>query len=539
MAIFPPDLLLDLSKSTVAAVLSVSNFLFWTQSGYFDTAAALRPLLHTWSLGVEEQFYLLWPVVLILAPRLLKPSWIFTVVAALALASLAASVAFLADRSLIYYLLPFRAFELCIGALITFDRWTLPQWARNVAAVVGLALIVGSALTFNKQTVFPTYNALPPTVGAALVLIASGSLISKLALSNRVAVGLGKISYSLYLVHWPLIVFATYWLSRPLTSIEMLEVAAASIALATIMYLAVEHPFRQGKRGIADGRLVAFGIAGLVALVLVPSGASWASGGLPQRYPSDVLALADLRNSAVSGQGARSAECFIGTDRWSDIPPRCYKVRGNKPAVLLLGDSTAYHLGVGLSLYLGKKARVYDWSSSACPPLIGFEVPDYPYCAGNMQEFFAKKLHEYQYDLVILSQNQRAPQFLENFGPVGEALNNAGVPFVLVGQMPFYNDSPRNLILRHRVFEGLPDYLADNLVEKCDGDEHGLDSLVGAGRFFSMKALLCDGATPRFEDAGGLLQLDRLHLSARGSYFAAEHIVPWLVANGLLTLPAK
>ncbi len=198
----------EIAASGAATIGSVSNIYFWLDSGYFDVTNALKPLLHTWSLSVEEQFYILWPVVLATAVRyrVALPALV-----ALFIGSLVAGFLFSHDPTAVFYLMPFRVYELALGGMLVWgvERIRLGQHLEELGLAVGLALIAIAAMTFTETTPFPI-NGLVPCVGAALVILTGTAPRVGLLLRNSVAVGIGLISYSVYLVHWPIIVFDRY-----------------------------------------------------------------------------------------------------------------------------------------------------------------------------------------------------------------------------------------------------------------------------------------------------------------------------------------
>ena len=203
--LFSSQHLMRLGGALVSAVFSVSNFYFWGEAGYFDTAAHLKPLLHTWSLGIEEQFYLLWPAILVFtllrAPRWAPVALLF-VGGAL---SLFLSEFFVRWPSIAFYLLPFRAFEFALGAVLVWlnpHRMKSAIWGELWVAA-GLGMLGYSIVSFSGETPFPGLNALIPCVGTALIIYGGESRFLSRLLSNPIAVGIGLISYSLYLVHWP------------------------------------------------------------------------------------------------------------------------------------------------------------------------------------------------------------------------------------------------------------------------------------------------------------------------------------------------
>lgn len=303
--LFIPSDMEQFATSLIWAALSVSNILFWLESGYFDAAAEVKPLLHTWSLSVEEQFYLVWPATLlglsVVAARLrvrgraVAADWTvpaFLIGAGL-LSLLVTEIWLPIDASAAFFLAPFRITEFAIGALMVWvlrlpkARAAAGGPAGEIATIAGLALIAWPVFAYDEQTVFPGLAALPPCIGTALVLFGGTARWTGAILRNRLAVGLGLISYSLYLVHWPIIVFWTYWIDRPLVSIEQGIVVLASVGLATAMYLYVETPIRRGpqKPGALPPARFALACVVLIGLLFVPAITAVASGGWPARWP--------------------------------------------------------------------------------------------------------------------------------------------------------------------------------------------------------------------------------------------------------------
>lgn len=275
-----PEHLADFGASLVYAIMSASNFYFWSQAGYFDTAAQLKPLLHTWSLGVEEQYYLLWPAALVTFLIFGKAKLLPALLLVLAMASLYANYSFEWSPDAIFYLAPFRFFEFAIGgALVAVPvARPLPNWAKEILVILGIALIAYSAVVFNETTAFPYLAVLAPCLGAAMVIYAGEAVWAGAILRNRVSVGLGLISYSLYLVHWPLLVFYQYFRAdTPLTTLELWALSALAIAVAALMYLYIEQPTRRPKRLTNS----AYGLicAGLALLLMFPGASMWGDNG--------------------------------------------------------------------------------------------------------------------------------------------------------------------------------------------------------------------------------------------------------------------
>lgn len=335
--ILSPALLEQMSASAAAAILSVSNVVFWMQSGYFDTAALLKPLLHTWSLGVEEQFYLVWPPLILALWVALPPRAIPWALGGIGAASLAAAHWALArDPSAAFYLMPFRVYEFVIGALLVWlpARALPPGRAADAAGFAGLAMIFAAAVLYGEETDFPGVAALLPCAGTGLVIAAGqGSGCGRL-LGTRPLVRIGLISYSLYLVHWPLIVLARYHEFGPLSALSRLAVFICAVALAALMYRFVERPFRRPvPRGAAgSGRFVT--ASAVVAVAVAGAGLyATASGGLPWRMP-EALSAEAVREGMQRRLAHVTAACRIAQFETS---PACN--REAPVQVLILGDS--------------------------------------------------------------------------------------------------------------------------------------------------------------------------------------------------------
>lgn len=215
---FSPEHLMALSEAVIYSLLSASNILFWKGSGYFDSSAEFNPLLHMWSLSVEEQFYLVWPLIIsgvLLIKNKLRELVFFIGVAGFSLAL--TEYALVKDASTAFFLMPCRVVEFSMGALcIWARRLYLEQFfakAHFLAATVYLAgffIIMFSAVSFSQETKFPGLNAVLPCMGAAFMICTGDKVRFSYIVNNRFMMGIGSISYSLYLVHWPLIIFYKY-----------------------------------------------------------------------------------------------------------------------------------------------------------------------------------------------------------------------------------------------------------------------------------------------------------------------------------------
>jgi peptidoglycan/LPS O-acetylase OafA/YrhL len=265
-----PDEFTSLGKHALSAVAFSSNFTLWKETGYFDVAAETKPLLHLWSLGVEEQFYIVWPIMLYLAWRLYVAP---PVIAFLTVASFCGAL-YLVERDSAgaFYFSVTRAWELFAGAGLSYGHLFYSQrfepFRTNLVALGGLGLIASAIFALDRTLPYSGVTALLPVAGTLLVITAgSATQINRSLLSCRLLVGLGLISYPLYLWHWPLLVFSQILFPEPAVWVTLATIAL-SVVLAVATYLLIERPIRFGALRrfsvpFACGALLLLGIAGL------------------------------------------------------------------------------------------------------------------------------------------------------------------------------------------------------------------------------------------------------------------------------------
>lgn len=270
--LLPPDTARDAAKSALAHQLLVSNFYFWSTSGYFDGASELKPFLHTWSLAVEEQFYLVYPLLPMLCAR--SGFWWRLLLIALAVISLA-HCEWMSWRSTVYgyYMLPARAWELLAGALVATLPGTVPprRLAGDLFGVVAMLLILIPACTYSSSTRYPGVAALLPVAGTALFLFATsggGTWLGR-AFSLPLVVLLGKISYSVYLWHWPVFVFRRHLFPQETSTGLSLVLVAVSVALGYLSWRLIEEPVRRRRSLVSTRSLLGHAAAGFAGLAVV------------------------------------------------------------------------------------------------------------------------------------------------------------------------------------------------------------------------------------------------------------------------------
>lgn len=398
----PPSEYKDLLASIFAAATFTSNLFFWHTQDYFSASAFTLPLLHTWSLGVEEQFYILFPLFLLLAARMRQVR---------ALLWLALITSFLLSMLWIqrsvtgtFYLLPFRAWELLIGAAIALGaipaiRSTI---AANIAGLVGVGLLAVTYLTYSKSTVFPAHTALPPTVGAALIIMAGNhhrSLMTRW-LSSSWLVVTGKASYSIYMWHWPIIVFYGLVLGYPDNPAEKWMLVALSLAAGFASWQWIEKSTRGRLSRISAWRTAGISTAMFVPLIAF-AGYGFTSNGLPQRASTDVLAVAEYRDDF----SAHRAHCHQDGSGLRPYQETCVLGADNAPAELVVwGDSHGVELAAALGEQLAAQGRALrQITYSACPPASGVDKPGRPFCREHNQRMLESILADTTVTQVVLA----------------------------------------------------------------------------------------------------------------------------------------
>jgi peptidoglycan/LPS O-acetylase OafA/YrhL len=442
--LYLPGDLEGVPRSALAATLFASNLWFFTDTGYFAGGADVKPLLHTWSLAVEEQYYIGFPLLLLLLARF-APARRTQAVAAIAAASLALAIAMQRDTSgFAFYLPATRAWELLAGSLLALGA--VPpihaRWLRELSAWTGLAAITAAVLLYDRTTPFPGLAALPPVLGAALLIHAAPGTQAARLLSLPPLVGVGLISYSLYLWHWPLIVFTEYATDAPLSGITRLIVIAAAVALATASWRLVERPFRDA-RAVPAPSIFRF-TAGAMALLCGLSLGLIAAGGWPGRFPAAAL-------KPMAGQQDFSPARKACHDSFMRHAEPCVLGAAVRPDALLWGDSHGVEFAYALSLRARAEGRsLIERTTSSCPPVLGYEATD-PRCAAANRAAFAAIRADPAITRVYLAAfwangDFDRPDFVAKLDHTVAALRQAGKAVTIIGPMPPQSfDVPRRL----------------------------------------------------------------------------------------------
>ena len=380
VALFPPKELAQFGLSAAAAAAFCSNIFFAFHTNYFAGPDSTMPLLHTWSLGVEEQFYIFWPLIMFACFRLGSRLAVSILAVVLATASLAYSEwgATSQYAAQLFYLLQSRAWELMFGAILALGLVPAIErrWLRSVLGLVGLAMIAFAVTSFSSTTPFPGLWAVIPCLGAMLVIHTGRQRDTAVygLLSLQPLVFIGLISYSLYLWHWPVFAFVENFLGRPITLGETLALIIVTIAIATASWRYVEQPFRYGEGRATFSRKFYFaGGLGALGLAACVGGFIYFAGGLPGRLSPETLQF----YLASRDHNPLRAECLGGGGPRPPAASRCTKPAlkaGNAYDIVVWGDSHGDALFPAIAM-LGEThgLATRQVTKKACPPLLGTE----------------------------------------------------------------------------------------------------------------------------------------------------------------------
>lgn len=363
----------DLSKEALSAALFYSNIRFFVKADYFAPDSEFSILLHTWSLAVEEQFYIVFPILLYALHRG-AARFVIPVIAVLALASLAVSQIWLTDHaSASFFLAPSRAWELGIGSLLALGRWQMPlgRPLREVLAVAGLGALIVPVIFYDADTPFPGLMALMPCIGAAAIITtgANGPAVALKLLSLRPIVFVGLISYSLYLWHWPILAFVRNVKGDiSLTALEALVAVTAAFVAATASWVFVERPFRRRAPGGFGRRAIfSMSLAG-AACIAATAGAVHLIEISPWRQPEAVRAAV----AALNDKNPDRERCFKRTPSEGLCRFGAPKPAETPADFILWGDSHADAImpGVAEAARAAGKTGLFA-ARGACIPALG------------------------------------------------------------------------------------------------------------------------------------------------------------------------
>ena len=521
-----PAELHEYGASAITAVASVANFYFWFTTDYFAAPAFSKPLLHTWSLAVEEQYYFLFPLLLYYSNRLGIHRRSMALIGITALSfSVSAYEAFLHPTTA-FYLPHSRAWELLLGALLALQIIPAPASAlmRNICATLGLAVMGLAFLFISDSTPFPGIAAIPPCVGAALVIAGSekGETWAGRFLQMKPLVFIGIISYSLYLWHWPLIVIENTFAPLPSflsATAEKSILLAAIFAMGIASWLFVEKPFRD-RNLVSTTWLLRF--SSITALLLAIAGAFMAMADLSARFSPSVAKAASYLNYDYE-QHYRVGTCFIST-KYTELDfdwNRCMTMRRGNQNYLILGDSHAADLWPGLKFLPGKQ-NLMQATASGCKPLLPLKGEQR--CTRLMTKVYEGFARHNRLDGVLLS----ARWSKGDLSALERTLDwwaSLDVPVTLIGPSPIYEIALPRLLARAGISgdENIPDRFIDHRTVQIDAMMASLAARKGIS-YISLYKAFCNGSQCRKLVDDVPLMFDTSHFTEAGSVLAAHEM---------------
>jgi peptidoglycan/LPS O-acetylase OafA/YrhL len=531
-------------RSVAAVVTFTSNFFFWFQTGYFDHAAVEKPLLHTWSLAVEEQFYLALPLTLWMVMRVARGRRFAlpAILVALSLASFALSIWLMTSGASAnaFFMSPPRAWEFLIGGLVGVEGFPVLRQAlaQRIARGAALVLLAIPIFGLRQGPGFPGFDALTPCIGA-VIFIWSGigvSTVSRHALAPLEIVRFfGRISYSLYLWHWPLFTFARFSKNGlVLDATDKLVLFALTVAISYVSWRAIEQPFRD--RTLAPTRTAAFRIAGVASVALL---ATSAFGLAVSRTPSEADQVAlrlETYDTYEYGPLFRAGVCFSPPN--GAFGDACLSLAQGKANWLLWGDSFAAHYYSGLRrLTEAREVNLLQATQPACMPTLNASAQRDVSCrslAEQMETFFSA----HGVDLVVMAgdwleygRGARFDGMIADLKRTIAALNERGIAIALLGPAVQFKARLPAMLMRAHLRKAVP--RADDFVLP---DIFVLDQRMRAAlprgekfSFVSVVDAVCPARQCPFTLAGDIpLAWDHAHLTAEGSAYVMGKVAPLL-----------
>jgi peptidoglycan/LPS O-acetylase OafA/YrhL len=546
--LFSPPYMKKLAEAAISSLLCVSNIYFWSEAGYWDVESTFKPLLHTWSLSVEEQFYFVWPPLLLLVSRAKdKRSARIVLVTTVGLASLVlAGYLSLHHSRATFYWMPWRAFEFMIGAAVIWLEVAARPRGRlwpEIAAIGGLAMILVPFLAYADHTPFPFPGALLPCIGTALLIWAGGSCLTSKLWTNRPMIWTGRISYSLYLVHWPLIIYYNYWRFAPPTEFERVALVVGSFALAIPLHSFVENRFKRSRipDGSSDARFLWISAAAGIGIVAIALTAKL-DNGWPWRSPRETLnpgILAKLSSSSCSADtglcdATAGTVALIGdshADQFAGAVAQSLKQAGLRGtlyktvnACALMQDNYAVD---ALRERWTSKCRIgqREWRDRIEAENPALVILSSFWLYGVSSRFPARYVDDHATAMPELSQSRA--RFERKITETVEWLTANHRKVIIIGSTVLVDRSPADCYGRPNVLHSL-DCQKLNVVSDPEAQAYLSDFFrkLVAGRtdalYVDVESALCNGGQCLFAENGTSLYFDRHHLTPYGAMWVQD-----------------
>lgn len=562
--LLPPKEFRSLGINIAGGALFSQNLILLQQVGYFDLAAAKKPLLHLWSLGIEEQYYIVWPILLLGFRKCRLNVITFTVV--LAFISYIACVKLLhlhlADQA--FYLPYTRAWELLLGAglaicLTIIKDHSIYKWPErflepilqkifwdtyakyhghstlrhDLSALIACYLIIYALKHFDAHTPYPGSYTLWPVVAAMLLIISSGAWFNRKLLSSRLMVWIGLISYPLYLWHYPLMAYAKIIIGHRIPNATMIGIILLTFILSILTYIFIEKPLRFKKIPYKiTFLLISMAIVGGLGLFV------YETNGVYTRIPKEIRPF--LLTGDEPSMRWRQSTCLLSpVQNEKDFPKNCQGNNGH-PLVLIWGDSYATAFAAGLrELKKDNNFDVAEYTASSCPPLVGFSKADRPFC-GRINDFVIQEIKKLKPEVVILHStwtllDKTADEALKNTITKLKALR---VPkIILLGPVPTWNknglsENVLDYYYQASLHQLIPERTKYRLNSRIDDsiNQHMQKEAEALGvEYISPLNIMCNsqGCLARIGEHGEeLTAFDNGHMTLAGATYLVTAILP-------------
>ena len=553
------------AQSIIYVSLYVANVFYWLNyAGYFAGETQEAAYLHTWSLAVEEQFYFIFPLYLIIVVKFF--GWKKATLITFAVTIFSAIFSEIATQRTIgasYYLLPTRAFELLIGSCVALCYYKIPKLKQGIVdslSIMGIALILLSGFVLDHNDSFPGLNALYPTIGSALLIISGARRIGVVnrLISNKPMVGLGLISYSLYLWHWPLVVMLNYTDTTLTLSIQ-LALIVTSLIVSYLSYQYVEKPCRFSREPnfqVIGKYYIAPSLILILCSVYVVH-----NKGLPERMPSAITVMEQAINSHPN---IIRSHCHASLrDSEKSVDGACISGSDNPVSKgLLIGDSHANHI-TGFLDVIGKEEdfSIQDYTLDRCPPIfdLNWGKSGYKSALCKARNDVNKELVKSgNYDFVVLgaswpnlnstmvyddelkqiTERSRVKEILSSrIIGTAELISKQGLSLIIIKDVPYLENVKFNCAIKEHLYSkgkscNVPrneNTLLEEVIAKLRKNKQ-----IKSLRVISPKELVCQEGMCKTVIDGIPLYRDEDHLNDKGSrVLAKKYIAEQVIANNL------
>lgn len=534
--ILSPENLEKLGETSIYTSLSLSNFFFWNELNYFDQSSELKPLLHTWSLSVEEQFYLIWPLLIVFCYGLKHKYAVMTGLFILGITSLIlAYIVNANDSSAVFYLTPFRGYQFTLGGLIALIGIGSKENVTSIANIVSVITLVMLAFIVNGEQNNLFMTATLPAISAALFIWSSENRIAKYVYASPLFLWIGKRSYSIYLVHWPLMVLWKIATDYKFDAVESLASCIFSIAIGTFLYEFIEKRFRlRPSYSIKHKSYIAMTTTILLVSILFIGANIWGYNGFPERIAKETalieLNMTELWNKRKKELRTNDCNILVGKLSEKGRTPSynmnvCSKPSIEKKSIFIIGDSYASD-----TYLIFKRAYPDVYIGQMTIPGCRLRLPsdftgtENKECIDFYKLAFDKIITTDNYSKVIISSNWDINK-LNEIENLVKHLKSKNVEIIMIGQrlrfldrIPSIIASSKNLSAAHNRAQKLID---ESKIKTNNTLENRFSKMV---KYIDMLKIQCEKECDIVNDKGKLLYLDESHINIDGADVFANRL---------------